>query len=118
MIDFELAKELKAAGWPQTFPMKDGFYNSEGKFIETKVNDGSTWAYTEFTSGYASPTLEELIEACGNRVGFFRISDTECNAWKGEFPKADPDEVPQIFTGSTPTEAVARLWLALQNHGK
>ena len=57
--------------------------------------------------------LGAFIEACGDNVGIFKISATECNAWKRDFPSADPDEVPQTFNASTPEEAVARLWLAL-----
>jgi hypothetical protein len=89
MISYELAQELKAAGYP----------------IKKHL-------ITRYQRDIAVPTLEELIEACGDSVGLSRINATECNAWKKDFPTSD---APAVFHGSTPIEAVARLWLALHS---
>ena len=51
------------------------------------------------------PTLEELIEACGNRFEFLA---NNAQNWRA---RADNSIVEG--EGSTPIEAVARLWLAL-----
>ena len=95
MMDNELAKELKEAGFPQSI-----HYNERGvaDYLETDAN-GKTHIVS-------IPTLEELIEACGaafHSVG--RVSYTPFLA-RGQIVQA---------TGQTPIEAVARLWLAL--HG-
>ena len=104
-MDYELAKKLKDAGFPQS--------HCEGKY-----NGHNTPIYYE-------PTLEELIDACGdaflglhkhyiNNDTFEWYADThthpcdcgkkKCNGFNWEHE-----------TGITPTEAVAKLWLELNN---
>lgn len=54
--------------------------------------------------------LEELIEACGEHFyGVFKRSNNNWGAWETD----SEDEGNEMFEGRTPTEAVARLWLAL-----
>lgn len=77
-MNYELAKELKDAGFPMPLPLPD-----------ERLRD----AFGEDGQIYAFPTLEELIEACG----------------EGEVVEAIKDG---RLTRLTP-EAVARLWLAL-----
>ena len=94
MMDNELAKELKEAGFPQAI-----HYNSGGvaDYLETDAN-GKTHIVSV-------PTLEELLETCGaafQSVG--RVSYAPFLA-RGQILQA---------AGQTPIEAVARLWLALQ----
>lgn len=82
-MDYSLAKELQDAGW--------------------KYKDGSR-AVGEF----AQPTLEELIEACGE--DFQKLETIVGDKWQGVGGAGIRDiEV----EGNTPSEAVARLWLAL-----
>jgi len=52
------------------------------------------------------PTLEELIEACGENFGSL---DKRHDGWLASANYA------QDCFAETPAEAVARLWLALQN---
>jgi hypothetical protein len=52
------------------------------------------------------PTLEELIEACGENFGSL---DKRHDGWLASANYA------QGCFAETPAEAVARLWLALQN---
>jgi hypothetical protein len=96
MMDNELAKELKEAGFPQSI-----HYNARGvaDHLETEANGN--------THIVSIPTLEELIEACG-----------------ADFHSVEPVSYAPFLargrqivhaTGQTPIEAVARLWLAL--HG-
>ena len=94
MMDNELAKELKEAGFPQSI-----HYNASGvtDYLETDAN-GKTHIVSV-------PTLEELLETCGapfQSVG--RVSYAPFLA-RGQILQA---------AGQTPIEAVARLWLALQ----
>ncbi len=102
-MNYELAKQLKDAGFPQNG-------NGEPQYFKDGVRDR-----TEFGHRYERlyiPTLEELIEACGDGFNGLHKAGT---AWlastlkgTGEFDGA----------GETPTEAVARLWLALQDNQK
>lgn len=94
-MDYSLAKELKDAGFPQN----GGWYTREiGDFLqmnETTPKDNN-WVFC--------PILSELIEACGEGIELLRNDIHEWKAYgsRGEFAK-----------GSTPEEAVTRLWLAL-----
>ncbi len=83
-MNYELAKQLKDAGFPQTGDNQNGY-----------ANDG----------GY-EPLLSELIEACGDKfMDLHYFSDTK--TWL-----AVSDEN-TTARSSTPEEAVANLWLAL-----
>ena len=92
-MDFALANDLKAAGFPQ---------GGRGSWIADPnalvVRSGER-VYT--------PTLEELIEACGDDFAGVERSKpmhSRCHAFSWH------DE---MTYGSDPCEAVARLWLAL-----
>lgn len=102
-MNYELAKELKEAGFPQSA-------TAFGTFIMHPEETGPIFNHSR--DMYA-PTLEELIEACDGLNGLFsqlkRIAPERGSveprwlAYGGEFGEQ----------GSTPTEAVARLWIAL-----
>ncbi len=104
---FQFAKRLKEAGFPQDAVYGTFFFNGMGNLIFIDENlEGSAWAT------YArSPTLDELIRACGNRELEFRVrNDYACvrtNAISNE------DGVPLWFEGATPDEALGELWIAL-----
>jgi len=85
-MNYELAKQLKDAG----FEKKSG----APIFIE---------------DDFFPPSLSELIEVCGKGFHGIYIADN----WKAHGFKSD-NEFDDIYTmGSTPEEAVANLWLAL-----
>ena len=91
-LSYELALALKEAGWPQ--PDVLAYRDSPGK-----------WNYQP-SSGYAYfPSLDELIEACPHFIDL-RSSATGwmCKTLTGL----------DSFRGATPSEAAARLWLALK----
>lgn len=101
-MNYELAKELKDAGFIQP-PVRNPFAGLAG-----------WWNQDVYT-----PSLSELMEACGE--GFNALwSHPENNprtweagimvdGWEGaSFHRTYPTGV-----GSTPEEAVARLWLSL-----
>jgi hypothetical protein len=96
-LSYELAKELKDAGFPQVLGMD--FIFPDGGVVrgnETLEADPDM---------AAAPTLSELIEACGEGFSTLlrvRIPMTEERYWDAEGAK-----------GKTLEEAVARLWLAL-----
>lgn len=108
-MDYDLAKKLKDAGFPQKNGQAFG-----GSLVESERGlefefDGSETVYT--------PTLEELIEACGDS---FEVLEQRTN-WSKTFEYRHPRDLwaagcspkHQIWYGSTPIEAVANLWLAL-----
>lgn len=73
--------------------LKDrGFPQMDGRYL----NNGEVYV----------PTLEELIEACGTEFG--RFIRQEHDSWI-----ASSETNKETGYGSTPTEAVAKLWLAL-----
>ena len=89
-MDYELAKQLKDVGFPQG-----------GKVRPTKC---AGWGGGD--SDVINPTLEELIDACGD--GFWSLTK-HSNIWQTNFRDGMAGET----AGKTPTEAVARLWLEL-----
>ena len=81
----ELVKKLKEAGFPQ-----------DKNFLSN-----------DFVNSVYEPTLSELIEACGS--GFTHLNRESVKEWCAyDYNGYSPDE-----PSSTPEEAVANLWLAL-----
>lgn len=102
-MNYELAKKLKEAGFPQRFSVMEGYYyEMSGQTLPTVKN----------------PTLSELIEACGED---FTMLSKDKKIWyahgitsRAYEPNGDiEDEYMDTFDGRTPEEAVAKLWLAL-----
>lgn len=95
-MPYELAKQLKDAGWPQ----------DKGLRPISNISVKTYSALKEAENEPVFPTLEELIDACGTEI-FVQITywprHSEWYACSGQFQTQAP----------TPTEAVARLWLAL-----
>src|SRR5215211_8581478 len=97
-MEYALAKALQDAGFPQ---------EGAGKW----VGDPASLIMRRADRIYA-PTLEELIEACGDRELTLSKCEDESNhtyEWRAIATYQEPRGY-----GSTPSEAVARLWLALQ----
>lgn len=113
-MNYKLAKKLKDAGFPQ---------NSSDYYRRKYDSDRFTWA--------VAPTLSELIEACGDK-----FEHLERVVWTSHEPihwRAYPTEeafentegykkYPCVIdccgygSGDTPEEAVAELWLDLNEH--
>lgn len=120
MITYELAKELKEAGFPQDKPT--AIYDSEGDLYTVgEVDVSSVTPGTFYTQGCGCcsddvfmdvrvPNLGELIEACGDGfAGLIRRG----NKWDaGEGSDVIPTSEVQCRY-SSPEEAVAKLWLKL-----
>jgi len=96
---YELAKELKDAGFLQADP-NQAFNVGTFQYIGDN-SDRETLCYI--------PTLSELIEACGNNFSDLGRNDDTwfCNNEGAPYVHVDWDEC------KTPEEAVAKLWLAL-----
>lgn len=92
-MDYELASELRDAGFPQT-----------GKGNRIGPSDNLIWRSSDRVY---NPILSELIEACGNE---FDNLSRFCPTGTPWFQARGSGK---LENGSTPEEAVARLWLAL-----
>jgi len=102
MIDYKLAKQLKEAGFPQEDWewLKDWENKDTGHY--------NTWE--QYSAGFI-PTLSELIEACGK--DFWELSQWEKDNWQ-VMSNINPSKNGGIITtGKSPEEAVAKLWLKL-----
>lgn len=92
-MTYELAKELKDAGFR----------------LDYSDQEWHTYRPT-------FPTLSELIEACGDRFGamdVIRFAGQPTIYVAGEYITRDGDIDSPRGEGQTPSEAVARLWLAI-----
>ena len=105
MITYELAKKLKNKGYILCLFPYELLYN--------KDRSSQFGAVTIDGELYFSPTLSQLIEACGDKFSDFTRIDKEygwqATAWKDNWVNK------QASLGSTPEEAVGNLWLALNN---
>ena len=112
-MNYELAKELKEAGFP-FIRIEGGMgVGRQGYFDFNPEGDEKIGAQHFYT-----PTLSELIEACG--VDFDSLHHNSDGKWQalaevlvGEPKTTIEDEEVAEGLGSTPEEAVARLWLSL-----
>ena len=120
-MNYELAKELRDAGFPN---IQDVQHRQGREFL---APDGRVSVYSlgemAPTSDWFIPSLEELMEACGGKLMSLHRTvpprDTG-NFWCAEaYFELESDEETtargsgSIGLGNTPTEAVVRLWLAL-----
>jgi hypothetical protein len=100
----ELAKELNGAGFPniQDLQHRQGreFLNPEGRISIYSVGDGAP------TEDWFLPTLYELIAACGDKFSTLILDGGKWRCTASGYEGYD-----DLY--STPTEAVARLWMAL-----
>jgi len=108
-MNYELAKQLKDAGFSQFGKNR----NVDGSLVTLDSSIGQIHDFIYI------PTLEELVEAC-ERDGYFDFSikhDKAGSKWYARIIENSSTKSLHIATsekdGSTPTEAVGRLLLAL-----
>ena len=106
-LNYELAKGLKDAGFPQELkdcPICENIYWVDGELKLGAFKD------TELTGEEVkSPTLAELVEACGD-ILYFTLNSS-AYGWEASANYGEGKE--EVGQGKTSEEAVARLWLAL-----
>jgi hypothetical protein len=103
-MNYELAKQLKDAGFPQ-----------KGEW-GYRPHDGGMFSILNYhrdvplETDVMRPSLSELIDACGTDFSFLAYWEkgNEAGDWQ-----ASSDKKLETLWGSTPDEAVANLWLAL-----
>lgn len=98
-MNYNLAKQLKDAGFSQKH------YCDSNDNISDIVDAGSG-------ETCSNPTLSELIEACGERFAY--LAREHDGLWRARADGGDSGTFPPVY-GDTPEEAVANLWLALNN---
>lgn len=96
-LNFELCKELYENGFELVEPLliTPGMIIKHERWID------------EHGKSYPEPILSELIEACGDR--FYSLWRRENGEWRSASEKEGND----FIVGSTPEEAVAKLWLSI-----
>lgn len=100
-MTYELALKLKEAGFP-----------GSSEWETAEVHDvGTSMVKGDMSEFSFVPTLEELIEACGERFRGLEAGDWRAEDKSVIWYAKSKSEV--IVEGSTPTEAVAKLWLVL-----
>jgi len=99
-MNYELAKELKDAGFPQPIEAGGSFINDREQIVE-RVN---IWS---MPSAYI-PTLSELLEALGDN--FIQMGHHK-GTWMTNYHKPDGDRELHCIYESTPERAISRLWL-------
>ncbi len=111
-ITYELAKQLKDAGFPQELEEGQLYWLSDASGVAIAgSNDGFLASHTPAVK---DPTLSELIEACGD--GFVYLNRVHGGDWVAgthNTPFEGTLGVSNYESGITPKEAVAKLWLEI-----
>jgi hypothetical protein len=122
-MNYELAKQLKDAGFNQR---ENGYklFREEGwKWNEPNYFNGNDRTMEEkyFSQDYVKehldwlvviPTLSELIESCGDKFGSLVLDKKEYKCYHTQ-PIPDESGLEDTRWSKTPEEAVANLWLSL-----
>jgi hypothetical protein len=113
-MNLQLAKELKAAGFPiRYFEVGHQFYPNENNAEFSEASGGSSITITPYElqhhardieEGYYCPNLPDLIEACGEHFAHLYV---EADIWT-----AESDKPPARAVARSAEEAVAELWLS------
>jgi len=112
-MNYELAKELKEAGFPQDTHFG---YDPEGHV--GCLGDG----INKMPLIICAPNLSELIEACGGSIQNYDDESQQLNCLKRVYAsdfsgrivwEASTGTYRNASEGNTPDEAVAKLWLTL-----
>jgi hypothetical protein len=110
-VTYELAKQLKEAGFPQADGVKRHVAPSVCSIHEIPRGH----EYCKECGFVYVPTLNELIDACG--ISFGSLQARHELAEQKWLAINEDIEADCFGIGSTPTEAVARLYIALHANG-
>lgn len=116
VLPYSLALALKEAGWPQ-YPKPEGKVIWPHDFLK-----GEPVETIEYAESAYSPSLSELIGSCpaGGQITLTRPKyPFKGGPWEAVFNPVDPGEeysekdIMRAY-GLTPEEAIANLWLLVQ----
>jgi hypothetical protein len=101
-MNYELAKKLKEAGFPQ----------KESNLLNKTISVGFSTDINNPNTCFYFPTLSELIKEC---IHFWKLTNIGTNFWEARscFGKYEC-----IGLGDTPEESIANLWLKLVKENK
>ena len=111
-MDYALAMDLKGAG----FPNIGNVQHRQGRTFITPDGNESVYSLGEPapTDNWFVPTLSELIEACGKDFDALYSRHSSISVYHPEKWRADATNRTGLSVlGTSPEEAVARLWLVL-----
>lgn len=116
-MTYELAKELKEAGWPQDIERGDTYFADDKLPTLNELDQMELETVSGEKNPIYCPTLSELVEACGEDFACLGKQNSPPGTRTGKWialTSTDPmyNRYPER-EGDTPEEAVARLWLAL-----
>lgn len=124
-MNIELAKQLKDAEFPQRKEWEVGYFYcedckelhlfkddpDEGNFVGEDY--GHRWKDFDESNWLTCSTLSELIEQTQKKCKFITLQNETGHDWM-VWHDLEEDGKLKCY-GSTPEEAVARLWLALNS---
>ena len=107
-MTYETAKKLKDAGYSQEDPRMTPI---------TLTNENVNEFLFKAKGDCYIPTLSELIDACGDEFLYLARQEPHPAFHKFGFSaySTNPEEYKDVAYGKTATEAVAHLWLALND---
>jgi hypothetical protein len=115
-LPFELARELKSAGFTQS-TSADAVYALTEHLRIRREHALQMWYGSKRKAGLPleleedavyTPTLSDLVTACGKPL---QLGCNDAGDWKASAPVPDRQ---LIGEGETAEEALARLWIAMQ----
>lgn len=115
MLSYEICKKLKDTGWKFNSPKKGVPFWFYLNGIKSFVVNAFTPLMREDV--LIPPTLSELIEACGELEELKHINRTDRDEWLALAIEQEPwnHQSNASGRGKTPEEAVANLYLSLNN---
>lgn len=115
VMTHSLAKRLKDAGFPQEIKEGDKWFNSQRENPYTVVEGECDHGEPVHAGAYCVklPTLEELIEACGEEFEVLELSPNDRSHWIAKGGTTDNGSTAFFCDGKTPLIAVANLFLHL-----
>lgn len=105
-MNYKLAVKLKKAGFTQKLEEGDFAYSPDGNLERVEYIEEGSQIGLLFTK---SPTLEELIDACGDDFHLLERGASGC--WIADYHYKEG--TCSSIEGKTAKEAVANLWLKL-----
>jgi hypothetical protein len=109
-MDYELAKQLKDAGFPFDKRCEYAYETTEDGLGECAYCDRTTLGF----GGHVTllPTLSELIEALGEDFSALKVYHEPEVEWVA-MTEYKASFIEQNYRAKTPEEAVAKLWIAI-----
>lgn len=111
-MKYELAKRLKEAGFPQTIDRGDTYFSDSKEPCLNELDKMGEETVLQENNPIRLPTLSELIEACGEKFAGLTY-DKDFNNWHTQVWMPNGMKAESLNVSSTPEEAVALCWLAL-----